>query len=297
MKSTTGLKLALAGLALLVLMVFSTGGSLGADTVYYTDGTSQEGTVVYEDEKEVWIDVITSGGKARVKVPRDTVAKIVKGKTKAQRIMEMYENRLEDINMADHKDWYKLGLWCEQFKLLSQKARESFEKAIQLEPDFAPAHLKLGHVRHEGVWMTHEDMMRSRGYVKYRGKWMTVEDKMALVLKEKELQIVRERRRLQEAEARRLLAEAELEKARKQPREVVTRTERVIVREQVVSPLWYGGYVKPRVYVDHRGPYVSPYYVRYPYRRGWYRPARCGSVHVSYTKRTDNSRLHVGFSW
>ena len=279
-------------------LVLTAGGPAAGDVVYYRDGGSQEGKVVRLTDTEVWLEVALATGKALVKIPRDNVARIERGETTAEKLERWYRERLARMDASDPAAWYRLGEWCSRWPLLRKKAREAFERAVSLDPDYAPAHIRLGHVKYRGVWMTYDEMMRARGYVKYKGEWMTVEGRTALVLKEKELELLREKRRFEEAQARRLEAERALAEARKAPpsppRAAASAAPSVvIVRERVLSPLWWDC-LSPPVVIRGRG-CPPPYYIRYPYRR-WYRgPARCSGISVSYSRRTSHSSLRVGF--
>ena len=166
-------------------LVLTAGGPAAGDVVYYRDGGSQEGKVVRLTDTEVWLEVALATGKALVKIPRDNVARIERGETTAEKLERWYRERLARMDASDPAAWYRLGEWCSRWPLLRKKAREAFERAVSLDPDYAPAHIRLGHVKYRGVWMTYDEMMRARGYVKYKGEWMTVEGRTALVLKEK----------------------------------------------------------------------------------------------------------------
>ncbi|MBX6313711.1 MAG: HEAT repeat domain-containing protein [Isosphaeraceae bacterium] len=71
---------------------------------------------------------------------------------------------------------YEFGLWCEQHKL-SGPAEIHYQKAVELDDDFGPAHKKLGHVRHEGRWMTYDEQREAQGLIKYKGRWISRQEK------------------------------------------------------------------------------------------------------------------------
>ena len=288
----------LAAFICAAILAVSLSPSVSADTVCFVDGGSQEGRVIYESNAEVWIEVATANGKAVVKVPRSSVAKIVKGETLSDKIEAMYKDKEAAMDPGKAIDWFKLGEWCEQHGILAQKARNAFERAISVDPDYGPAHQKLGHVKYEGVWMTYDEMMLARGYVKYRGEWVTVDGKVALMLRDKDMEIERERRLAAEAASRKAeyekqLAEksAEKEMAHAVTRETAERT--IYVEERAMSPFWY---MYPTRMYSFPGDYCPPpYYIRYPYRSGYHYPAPCGGVYVHYTKKSPHSSFRVGF--
>ncbi len=289
--------------AALAIVLGSFYASAAADVVYYRDGGTTEGYVVLETENEVWIEVNTGGGVATVKIPRASVVKIVRGDTAMTRLKTEYAKRISEMRNPSAQDWFALGIWCESTPLLREEARFCFTNAVAVDPAHVPSRLKLGHVLFEGVWMPYDDMMRARGFVKFRGEWMSVEARDRLLLLEKELEVARERRRAEEAEVRRLEAERALVEARNRPAPapvaptVETRT--VVVRERILSPVWYGYssyYSYPYV---HASPVRIPTCrTRYPYRpvvQG--HRSHSPSVSVSYRKDTHNSSLQVGFEF
>jgi hypothetical protein len=71
---------------------------------------------------------------------------------------------------------FELGAWCDQNKL-PDLARLHYENALGLDPDLGPAHKKLGHVYHDGTWLTRDDLSAAQGLVKYKGRWITAEEK------------------------------------------------------------------------------------------------------------------------
>jgi hypothetical protein len=71
---------------------------------------------------------------------------------------------------------YELGTWCEG-KGLADLARAHYEAALARNASFEPAHKKLGHILHDGQWLSRDDVRHGQGLVKYRGQWITEEEK------------------------------------------------------------------------------------------------------------------------
>src|SRR5262249_12319440 len=72
---------------------------------------------------------------------------------------------------------YDLGTWCEQNKL-TDLARLHYESAVAIDKAFEPAHRKLGHVFHDGYWLSRDDLSAVQGLVKYKGRWVSTEEKV-----------------------------------------------------------------------------------------------------------------------
>lgn len=151
-----------------------------ADVVVLADGRRIEGVIVSADEKEVVLD----SGLGRLTFKRADVVDLVYKKTRRQ----IYDEKLEAAESAG--DWFALGEWCLENKM-RKKAPVCFERALELDPGHEAAHRALGHVLHEGEWMTPqeraqriaaalEEEMRAKGFVPSGGQWVTPEEKLRL---------------------------------------------------------------------------------------------------------------------
>src|SRR5262249_12082533 len=56
-------------------------------------------------------------------------------------------------------------------------AKFHYDQALSYDPDFEQAHLKLGHTKVDGSWLTRDDLSAAQGLVKYKGRWITAEQK------------------------------------------------------------------------------------------------------------------------
>lgn len=74
---------------------------------------------------------------------------------------------------------YDFGLWCEESKLPGP-AQIHYQKAIEIDPRFGPAHKKLGHVLLGSRWLTYDEQRQAQGLVKFKGKWISQVEKAKL---------------------------------------------------------------------------------------------------------------------
>ncbi len=88
--------------------------------------------------------------------------------------VEEYETRAREIPHTVEAHW-ELAQWCKAKRLNSQR-QEQLRKILELDPNHAESRKALGHVQHEGQWMTRDEMMAARGYVKFKGKYVTQQE-------------------------------------------------------------------------------------------------------------------------
>ncbi len=85
---------------------------------------------------------------------------------------DVYRKRSTALKNDDVKGHLQLGKWCREIGL-SNLAVEEFKKVVAVEPDNEDARAALGFKRHEGRWMTEDEINRANGLVKHKGRWMT----------------------------------------------------------------------------------------------------------------------------
>lgn len=173
----------LSALTFLVFLIFLAPAGL-ADLVVLKDGRRIEGKILVENSKEV--KVKTSFGE--LTFPRADVVSIERGKI----YKDEFDERWKAAKTAD--EFHDLGLWSES-KKKNRDAKRCMNRAIELDPDHEAAHQWLGHVLHQGEWMTpkeraariaeartanDEAAQRAKGLVLHEGSWVTPEEKAHL---------------------------------------------------------------------------------------------------------------------
>ncbi|MFV1958687.1 MAG: hypothetical protein ACC662_04670 [Planctomycetota bacterium] len=154
-----------------------------ADVVVTIDGTTYEGKVLVEDDKEVVILTTFDGRKS---IPRANVAKVDRSPPPLRDQLKFRAERAKDSVKA----LWDLHKWAKQ-KGFEKELALILERIIELDPKSARAHKLLGHEKVDGVWMTpeerealerlkYEEAMRAKGLVPYQGRWVTPEEKHGL---------------------------------------------------------------------------------------------------------------------
>ena len=142
-----------------------------ADLVRLKNGGEVRGEIeraTESDDSDVLLIHTLTGG--RVTVDKSDVDYI----TRRSLEIEEYESRARLIADTVDAHW-ELAEWCKARRLKPQR-EEQLELLLDIDPDHAESRRILGHVRHNGQWMTREQWMESRGYILHRGKYVTQQE-------------------------------------------------------------------------------------------------------------------------
>jgi len=115
----------------------------------------------------ITIETLTGG---TVTLARSDVAFI----TRRPRILEEHDVKSATAANTVEAQW-ELAEWCLANDLDEQRV-EHLQKIVALEPDHAAARAALGQKNYDGVWMTREEQMESRGLVEHKGRWITPQE-------------------------------------------------------------------------------------------------------------------------
>jgi tetratricopeptide (TPR) repeat protein len=192
-----------------------------ADVLHMADGTIRQGRIIDANPKEVVVDFGAGSVSLVTRIPRSEIVRIEEKASPQEELMEGYLRRRQQAKRGDADDWYALGVWCQRQRVLKQRAREAFERAIALDPDHRPAHAALGHVSLNGRWMTPEQALEALA----PGFGDVSEFKARSLEARKAAQVAEAK--LLEAQAQAKKLEAEVEKLEKENREL---------RRQVATP-------------------------------------------------------------
>ena len=165
-----------AGLVLLLLPGFLGLGpgarSLRADTIHLRGGGQVEGKVLPDPQNKDRVQVWLLQGRKPMSFQKTQIIEVV---PKASPLDEYFEKAKKAPQSVQAQ--YDLGAWCAQNKL-PDLAKLHYEAALVVDNSFEPAHKKLGHIFHDGYWLSRDDLSAVQGLVKYKGRWISTEEKV-----------------------------------------------------------------------------------------------------------------------
>jgi hypothetical protein len=158
-------------------------GSLGftcpssADRIIMRSNSMIKGKAIVDEAHPDQYLVFGEKGKTPLVIKKDRVARIEPEPS----ILDDYATRRKALStppagVPAAQLEYEVGLWCEDHKLFDL-ASVHYEASLKRDTTYGPAHRKLGHVEHDGKWLTPAELRVAQGYVQYRGKWITPDEK------------------------------------------------------------------------------------------------------------------------
>ena len=152
-----------------ILLTLGLGLGLGtarADRIELLGGAELRGVVVPGDDPDE-VQVQTETGSKPIRFAKHQVVRVVKEPS----ALDAYFARRDTIDDTAAAQ-YEFGLWCQKNKL-NGLALNHYRRAVERDKSFAPAHKKLGHVQHNGRWMTYDERREANGLVKIKGRWVS----------------------------------------------------------------------------------------------------------------------------
>ena len=142
-----------------------------ADEIVLRGGGQVQGKVVPDPRASDRVQVWLLQGRKPLNLEKTRILEVI---PKASPLDEYIVKQKQTPQTTQAR--YDLGIWCEQNKL-TDLSRIHFEEALAFDTSFEPAHRKLGHVYHDGYWLTRDELSSRQGLVKYKGRWISAEEK------------------------------------------------------------------------------------------------------------------------
>jgi len=152
-----------------------------ADVIMLRGGGQVQGKVVPDPRDKDKVQVWLLQGRKPLSLPRTRILEVV---PKASPLDLYFVKQKKTAETAQAQ--YDFGTWCEQNKL-TDLARLHYEAALAIDKAFEPAHRKLGHIYHDGYWLTRDELSEKQGLVKYKGRWVSADEKAKRDLEDKAL--------------------------------------------------------------------------------------------------------------
>ncbi|QEH37532.1 hypothetical protein OJF2_61230 [Aquisphaera giovannonii] len=162
------------GLAGLLALAAAAPGEAAADTIVLRGGVELQGKVLKDPKDPRHVRVLLMKGKRPLQFDASQIVEVI------PRPGPLDDYLVRSAKPRDGaREEYDLAAWCDRNQL-DDLATVHCEAALALDPGFEPAHKRLGHVLHQGKWLTADELRVTQGLVKYHGKWMSEEEKAKL---------------------------------------------------------------------------------------------------------------------
>ena len=141
-----------------------------ANVIQLRDGSKLKGELLKRPTTELHLKV----DGLDLFVPKKDVAAI-DGKDLATDYTGMLQERLDALAPGDADARYQLALWCGEHGL-KEDMKKLLAEVTELAPWHELANAKLGKIKHNGLWWTHQELL-DKGLVEYQGQWMTQKER------------------------------------------------------------------------------------------------------------------------
>jgi HEAT repeats len=158
-------------LVLGMLIVAAWAGVARSDSIILRGGGEIQGKVIADPKKPDVVQVLLLKGRNPLNFQKRQVLEVI---PKASPL-DAYLVKREKVAPTAQAE-FDLGLWCDRNQL-TDLAKLHYEAALGHDKTFEPAHKGLGHVQHDGQWLSRDELKQVQGLVKYKGKWITEEER------------------------------------------------------------------------------------------------------------------------
>jgi HEAT repeat protein len=149
-----------------------------ADVIELRGGGQVQGKVLPDPQNKDRVQVWLLQGRKPLSFEKARIVEVIRKASP----LDDYFNKVKKAPQSPQGQ-FDLATWCDENKL-SDLAKLHYEAALTIDNSFEPAHKKLGHVFHDGYWLSRDDLSAVQGLVKYKGRWISTEEKAKRQLEE-----------------------------------------------------------------------------------------------------------------
>lgn len=139
------------------------------DIVQLRSGGQAAGAIKRIEQEKAPYVVVQIDDKLRIAIPESQVARVAPSAS-----LEEYREKVKQLG-NDAEEHYELARWCKGNILLAQY-RHHLQRAVAIDPNHGKARAALGYVEHEGKWIRHSELQKSRGLISVAGRYRLPEE-------------------------------------------------------------------------------------------------------------------------
>lgn len=255
---------------LFALLTLALAGQARADVITLRDGRTVEGAIVERGSTHL----VVRHKLGEVAVERAQIVKVVEQDDPWDQLQRLRH----ELGNGTADERYRVAALARELGL-DDEAKRAFLNVLRVDPDHPGARAALGHVRHEGRWLTAEDAARAKGLVQWKGDWVTPEERTRREEQARAEADARKKEREAAQVARAERREAEREADRKARRERIAAYERELAVARARAQAESAYYPANGILSTYGGYYGYPFggpirVVSSPWGSGWCRPPR-----------------------
>jgi hypothetical protein len=142
-----------------------------ADMIMLRGGGQLQGKVLPDSAHPDRVQVLLISGRKPLSFQKAQILEII---PKASPLDDYLVKRAKAAQTAQAQ--FELATWCEKSKL-ADLARIHYEATVAIDRSFEQAQRKLGHIFHDGHWLSRDELAAVQGLIKHKGRWVSPEEK------------------------------------------------------------------------------------------------------------------------
>jgi len=144
---------------------------LHADTIVLRGGGEIQGKLIVDPKTPQAVQVLLFRGRKPLTFQKAQILEVIPKPS----ALDGYVARKAKLDSTAQAQ-FELAEWCRANRL-TDLAMVHYEAAVERNGSFEEAHKKLGHVIHDGQWLSPDELRKVQGLVRDRGEWITEQEK------------------------------------------------------------------------------------------------------------------------